>query len=229
MLAWCLSRPGGRSPWRQHPKSTIHDVRGGREVYEWLETLVAQKGTEDGKESSGKRPQSCDRWLFAWNFVSVLNLVWKKSQIGCHLHLKEGHNFTRFALQSPPPPRNKFFCSSCTWRHLRMDAGLAYSLGASEKSGKIMTLQKQLLEASVVSQLSIHVVVTLSLESWKVSIPGVFFLELLNLVQFIPLTTKVITFLIGNPFKPSFTTVTVRGPHPKYEGVFMCVSYVPIS
>jgi len=35
---------GIRSPWRQHPKSTIHDVRGGREVYEWLDTLVAQKG-----------------------------------------------------------------------------------------------------------------------------------------------------------------------------------------
>ena len=23
-------------------------------------------------------------------------------------------------------------------------------------------------------------------------------------------------FLIGNPYKPSFTTVTMRGPHPKY-------------
>ena len=34
--------PGGRftkrSPWRLHPKSTIYDVRGGREVYEWLVT-----------------------------------------------------------------------------------------------------------------------------------------------------------------------------------------------
>ncbi len=30
-------------------------------------------------------------------------------------------------------------------------------------------------------------------------------------------TTKIITFLIGNPYKPSFTTVTVRGPDPKYQ------------
>ena len=29
-------------------------------------------------------------------------------------------------------------------------------------------------------------------------------------------TTKVTTFLVGNPYKPSFTTVTVRGPHPIY-------------
>lgn len=31
------------SPWRQHPKSTIHDVRGGREVYEWLEQVFLQQ------------------------------------------------------------------------------------------------------------------------------------------------------------------------------------------
>ena len=30
-------------------------------------------------------------------------------------------------------------------------------------------------------------------------------------------TTKIITFLIGNPYKPSFTTATVRGPHPRYN------------
>ena len=34
----------------------------------------------------------------------------------------------------------------------------------------------------------------------------------------IPVTTKIlITFFIGNPYKPSFTTVTVRGPHPTYR------------
>ena len=27
-------------------------------------------------------------------------------------------------------------------------------------------------------------------------------------------TTRIITFLVGNPYKPSFTTVTGRGPHP---------------
>ena len=30
----------------------------------------------------------------------------------------------------------------------------------------------------------------------------------------VTVTTKIITCLIGNPYKPSFTTVTVRGPHP---------------
>ena len=27
-------------------------------------------------------------------------------------------------------------------------------------------------------------------------------------------TTRIITFFIGNPYNPSFTTVTVRGPYP---------------
>ena len=31
------------------------------------------------------------------------------------------------------------------------------------------------------------------------------------------MTTKVITFLVGDPYKPSFATVTVRGPHPRYN------------
>ena len=30
------------------------------------------------------------------------------------------------------------------------------------------------------------------------------------------MTTRIITFLVGDPYKPSFTTVTVRGPHPTY-------------
>ncbi len=38
----------------------------------------------------------------------------------------------------------------------------------------------------------------------------------------IPVTTKIITCLIGNPYKPSFTTVTVRGPHPKCESKRPC-------
>ena len=35
-----------------------------------------------------------------------------------------------------------------------------------------------------------------------------------------PVTTKIIIFLIGNPYKPSFTTVTVRGPHPIYIYIY---------
>ena len=31
-----------------------------------------------------------------------------------------------------------------------------------------------------------------------------------------PVTTRTITFLVGNPYKPLFTTVTGRGPHPRY-------------
>ena len=30
----------------------------------------------------------------------------------------------------------------------------------------------------------------------------------------VTVTTRIITFLIGNPYKPSFATVTGRGPHP---------------
>ena len=32
----------------------------------------------------------------------------------------------------------------------------------------------------------------------------------------VTVTTRIITFLIGNPYKPSFATVTGRGPHPIY-------------
>ena len=32
----------------------------------------------------------------------------------------------------------------------------------------------------------------------------------------VTVTTMIMTFLVGNPYKPSFTTVTVRGPHPSY-------------
>ena len=32
----------------------------------------------------------------------------------------------------------------------------------------------------------------------------------------VTVTTRIITFLVGNPYKPSFTTVTVRGPYPMY-------------
>ena len=39
--------------------------------------------------------------------------------------------------------------------------------------------------------------------------------------KWITVTTKIITFLIGNPYKPSFTTVTVRGPHPRYIQFYM--------
>ena len=32
-----------------------------------------------------------------------------------------------------------------------------------------------------------------------------------------PVTTRIMTCLIGNPYKPSFATVTGRGPHPRYN------------
>ena len=31
----------------------------------------------------------------------------------------------------------------------------------------------------------------------------------------VTVTTRIITFLVGDPYKPSFTTVTVRGPYPR--------------
>ena len=31
----------------------------------------------------------------------------------------------------------------------------------------------------------------------------------------VTVTTRIMTFLVGDPYKPSFTTVTVRGPYPK--------------
>ena len=33
----------------------------------------------------------------------------------------------------------------------------------------------------------------------------------------VTVTIRIITFSVGNPYKPSFPTVTVRGPHPKYH------------
>ena len=32
----------------------------------------------------------------------------------------------------------------------------------------------------------------------------------------VTVTTRIITFLVGDPYKPSFITVTVRGPYPRY-------------
>ena len=33
---------------------------------------------------------------------------------------------------------------------------------------------------------------------------------------YLPVTTRTIIFLVGDPYKPSFVTVTGRGPHPRY-------------
>ena len=33
----------------------------------------------------------------------------------------------------------------------------------------------------------------------------------------VTVTTRIIPFLVGNPYKPSFPTGTVRGPHPRYH------------
>ena len=43
----------------------------------------------------------------------------------------------------------------------------------------------------------------------------------------VTVTTRIITFLVGDPYKPSFTTVTVRGPHPTYTYIHLYI-YVPI-
>ena len=32
----------------------------------------------------------------------------------------------------------------------------------------------------------------------------------------VTVTTRIVTFLVGDPYKPSFPTVTGRGPHPRY-------------
>ena len=47
-----------------------------------------------------------------------------------------------------------------------------------------------------------------------------------------PVTTRIITFLVGDPYKPSFTTVTVRGPHPKSTNflyIFRCAKFPGLS
>ena len=36
----------------------------------------------------------------------------------------------------------------------------------------------------------------------------------------IPVTTRIITFLVGNPYKPLFATATGKGPHPMYLYMF---------
>ena len=37
----------------------------------------------------------------------------------------------------------------------------------------------------------------------------------------VTVTTRIITFLVGNPYKPSFPTVTGRGPHPSYNPLIL--------
>ena len=32
----------------------------------------------------------------------------------------------------------------------------------------------------------------------------------------VTVTTRIITFVVGNPYKPLFATVTGKGPHPSY-------------
>ena len=44
----------------------------------------------------------------------------------------------------------------------------------------------------------------------------------------VTVTTRIITFLVGNPFKPLFATVTGRGPHPNYTitCVYIYIYYI---
>ena len=37
----------------------------------------------------------------------------------------------------------------------------------------------------------------------------------------VTVTTRIITFLVGDPYKPSFATVTGRGDNPNYMYLFM--------
>ena len=37
----------------------------------------------------------------------------------------------------------------------------------------------------------------------------------------VTVTTRIIPFLVGNPYKPSFPTVTVRGPRPTYFNQYL--------
>ena len=39
--------------------------------------------------------------------------------------------------------------------------------------------------------------------------------------------TRIITFLVGNPYKPLFATVTGKGPHPRYLSLSLSLSLSP--
>ena len=43
------------------------------------------------------------------------------------------------------------------------------------------------------------------------------------------MTTRIITFLVGNPYKPAFPTVTVRGPHPTNKPFLRIPSNQPVK
>ena len=38
----------------------------------------------------------------------------------------------------------------------------------------------------------------------------------------VTVTTRTIPFLVGNPYKPLFATVTGKGPHPGYMRSLIC-------
>ena len=45
----------------------------------------------------------------------------------------------------------------------------------------------------------------------------------------VTVTTRIITFLVGDPYKPSFTNVTGRGPHPMYMCMFPSRRHVGLA
>ncbi len=55
------------------------------------------------------------------------------------------------------------------------------------------------------------------INSWKMKLPFEIWLGLSPLP--VTVTTRIITFLVGDPYKPSFATVTGRGDNPRY-GLF---------
>ena len=45
----------------------------------------------------------------------------------------------------------------------------------------------------------------------------------------VAVTTRIITFLVGDSCKPLFATVTGRGPHPKYVYIYILYDYIMVK
>ena len=43
----------------------------------------------------------------------------------------------------------------------------------------------------------------------------------------VTVTTRIIIFLVGNPYKPLFATVTGKGPYPRYPVSFQSDTRIP--
>ena len=45
----------------------------------------------------------------------------------------------------------------------------------------------------------------------------------------VTVTTRIIPFLVGNPYKPSFVTVTGWGVDPIYIYIYLCIVYIGVK